>query len=178
MLLKDREELRMTKNESPCYPKKQRALETAREWDRATEASRRFMVTRPLLSAKEIQPRPPEYFEEMRKAFDAEEQARQKYMQAMRDWYECEQESGPLDPCTEHAEILRRAIRDWVNASESTLAFRVKVPPGPDDDFEVFPPGYFQEMEEAYDQERKARERYIRGNNALFDCKNRYGLID
>ncbi len=178
MLASDRKEHRLTKNENPCYPIKRRALDAARKWDQVTDAIRKYMVTQPLLSAKEIKPRPPEYFEEMRKAFEAEEQARQAYMQAMRDWYKCEQKSGPLDPCTEYAEILRRSIQDWVTASESTLAFQVKVPPGPEDEFDVFPPGYFQEMEEAYDDEHKARERYIRANNALFDCKNRYGLID
>jgi hypothetical protein len=81
-------------------------------------------------------------------------------------------------PCQGQAEALRAAIDEWVAASESTRAFMVKLPLDPSETLEPLQPGFFQDMQEAYERERLARERCLIANNALYECMIRHGLID
>jgi hypothetical protein len=81
-------------------------------------------------------------------------------------------------PCQKEADELREAINNWVHASEETRRYMVKGPWKVDKDHDTFPPGYFRHMQEAFELERTARERYIRANIALFDCMQRHKLID
>lgn len=80
-------------------------------------------------------------------------------------------------PCLAQADALRTAIKAWVDASEATRAFMVRMPLDPSADLAPFHPGYFDEMQAAYERERLAREEYIRANNALYECMEVNGLI-
>lgn len=82
------------------------------------------------------------------------------------------------EPCWKHANELREAINAWVSASEATRRFSVSGPWKVDKDHDTFPPGYFREMQQAFEQETKARRRYIEANIALFDCMQKHNLID
>lgn len=79
--------------------------------------------------------------------------------------------------CLEHADALRQAISAWIEASEASRAFMVRMPLDASANLEPFHPGYFSEMQEAYERERAARERYIEANNALYECMERHGMI-
>jgi hypothetical protein len=81
-------------------------------------------------------------------------------------------------PCQGPAEALREAIDAWVAASESTRAFLVQLPLDPSETLEPLKQGFFQEMQEGYERERKARERCFKANTALYECMIRHGLID
>ena len=82
-----------------------------------------------------------------------------------------------LDPCKMETEELRRAIDEWVRASEATLHFQINKPWKVDKDHDTFSPDYFNAMQKAFRRERTARERYIKANLALYACKERHGLI-
>ena len=82
-----------------------------------------------------------------------------------------------MSPCWEHADALRAAINSWIEASEATRTFMVRMPLEAGADLEPLNPGYFAEMQDAYERERAARERYIEANNALYDCMERHGMI-
>lgn len=86
--------------------------------------------------------------------------------------------SGRRPPCQEQAEALRAAIDEWVAASESTRSFMVQLPLDSSDTLEPLKPGFFQEMQQAYEKEQRARQACIRANDALYACMNRLGLID
>lgn len=81
-------------------------------------------------------------------------------------------------PCQEQAEALRAAIDEWVAASESTRSFVVQLPQDPSETLEPLKPGFFQEMQGAYERELGARRACIRASDALYECMNRLGLID
>ncbi|NIS80483.1 MAG: hypothetical protein GTO14_09835 [Anaerolineales bacterium] len=81
-------------------------------------------------------------------------------------------------PCRKEVDELREAINAWVQASEATRRFTITGSWKIDKDHDTFPPGYFREMQEAFERERQARERYIRANIGLFDCMQRHKLID
>ena len=88
-------------------------------------------------------------------------------------------ESEPeFDPCERQAARLREAIKTWVEASEATRKYMVNLEGDDYHEPKTYPPGYFQEMESAYERERQARERYKRANLALYECKERHGLIE
>jgi len=80
-------------------------------------------------------------------------------------------------PCLAQADALREAIKAWVEASEATRAFMVRMPVDSSAALAPFHPGYFNEMQAAYERERAAREQYILANNALYDCMETNGLI-
>jgi len=80
-------------------------------------------------------------------------------------------------PCLAQADALREAIKAWVEASEATRAFMVRMPVDLGAALAPFHPGYFNEMQAAYERERAAREQYILANNALYDCMETNGLI-
>jgi len=82
------------------------------------------------------------------------------------------------EPCKQAADELREAINEWVRASEATRDFMIKIPWDMADEQDTVPPGYFDEMKEAFDQEKQARAKYIKANIALLDCMRRYDLID
>jgi hypothetical protein len=75
----------------PCADEKERAMQAARAWERATEAVRRFMVEKPLDPEDAIEPKSPDYLEEMDEAFEREARARDEYITAMTAWFECEE---------------------------------------------------------------------------------------
>ncbi len=85
---------------------------------------------------------------------------------------------GRQPPCQEQAEALREAIDEWVEASEATRSYVVRLPKDPSETLEPLRPGFFQGMQEAYEREMRARKRCISANNALYECMNRLGLID
>ena len=78
----------------PCADEKERAMRAAQAWERATEEVRRFMVEKPLDPEEAIEPKSPEYLEEMAAAFDREAKARDEYIAAMTAWFECEEVSS------------------------------------------------------------------------------------
>ncbi len=80
-------------------------------------------------------------------------------------------------PCLGQADALREAIKTWVDASESSRAFMVRMPLDASAALAPFHPGYFNEMQAAYERERAAREQYILANNALYECMETNGLI-
>ena len=82
------------------------------------------------------------------------------------------------EPCQKEVAKLLDTIQEWVKASEATRRFIVTLPLDSSKEPDTFPPGYFHEMQEAFEGEREARERYITANKALYDCKERHGLID
>ena len=82
------------------------------------------------------------------------------------------------EPCQKEVAKLLDAIQKWVKASEATRRFIVTLPLDSSKEPDTFPPGYFHEMQAAFEGEREARERYITANKALYDCKERHGLID
>jgi hypothetical protein len=77
-------------DDNPCQYEKETALRAAEEWERASEAARRFVITKPLNPEEPLTPKSPEYLDEMRIAFDQEAEARRRYMDAMSAWHECE----------------------------------------------------------------------------------------
>jgi hypothetical protein len=83
-----------------------------------------------------------------------------------------------IDPCALQAARLREAIKDWVEASEATRKYVVNLETDVYREPKTFPPGYFQEMEAAYGREQRARARYKQANLALYECKEKHGLID
>ena len=82
------------------------------------------------------------------------------------------------EPCKKVADELREAINEWVRASEATRDFMIKIPWDMADEQDTIPPGYFDEMKEAFDREKQARAKYIKANIALLDCMQRNELID
>jgi hypothetical protein len=48
----------------------------------------------------------------------------------------------------------------------------------PSEDFEPLPPGFFAEMQKAYERERRARQRCVEANDALYECMEKHKLID
>ena len=82
------------------------------------------------------------------------------------------------EPCKKAADELREAINEWVRASEATRDFIVKIPWDLADEQDTIPPGYFGEMQKAFEREKQAREKYIDANIALLDCMRRHDLID
>ena len=82
------------------------------------------------------------------------------------------------EPCQKEVSELQDAIKAWVQASEATRRFMVTLPLDSSKEPDTFPPGYFYEMQEAYEREREARGRYIIANKTLYDCKELHGLID
>jgi len=81
-------------------------------------------------------------------------------------------------PCEEQAAALREAIDEWVEAAEATREYLVKMPADPAAQVEPLHPGFFRQMQEAHEQERQARMRYIRANNLLYECMERHNLIE
>ncbi len=80
-------------------------------------------------------------------------------------------------PCEEQGAALREAIDEWVKAAEATREYLVGMPSDPHAQVEPLHPGFFRQMQEAHEHERKARLRYIRANNLLYDCMERHNLI-
>lgn len=78
----------------PCVGEKERAMRAAQAWEQATEDVRRFMLEEALDPGEVIEPKSPEYLEEMDKAFEREEEARDEYIAAMTAWFECEEGSS------------------------------------------------------------------------------------
>lgn len=83
-----------------------------------------------------------------------------------------------IEPCKQAADELRQAINEWVRASEATRDFMIKVPWDMADEQDTVPPGYFDEMQIAFEHEKQARDRYIKANIALLDCMQQHELID
>jgi hypothetical protein len=83
-----------------------------------------------------------------------------------------------IKACEQEAEALRRAIDDWVEASEATRDYLVTMQQDPQIDLEPLPRGFFEAMQNAYERERKARERCIQANDALYACMEKHKLID
>ncbi|MFQ5921505.1 MAG: hypothetical protein ACE5M4_01540 [Anaerolineales bacterium] len=81
-------------------------------------------------------------------------------------------------PCEEQAAALRQAIDEWVEAAEATREYLVKMPSDPTAQVEPLHPGFFRQMQEAHERERKARMRNIRANNSLYECMERHNLIE
>jgi len=82
------------------------------------------------------------------------------------------------EPCKKAADDLRQAINEWVRASEATRDFMIKIPWDMTEEQDTVPPGYFDEMQKAFVQEKQARAKYIKANIALLDCMQRQGLIE
>jgi len=87
-----------------------------------------------------------------------------------------EAKGNPL-PCEEQSADLRRAIDAWVVAAEAAREYLVKMPSDPRAQVEPLHPGFFAQMQGAHELERKARMRYIRANNLLYECMERNNLI-
>jgi len=83
-----------------------------------------------------------------------------------------------IKPCEQEAEALRRAIDEWVKASEATRDYLVTMQQDPQIDLEPLPLGFFEAMQSAYERERRARERCIQANDALYTCMEKHKLID
>ncbi len=81
-------------------------------------------------------------------------------------------------PCARQAAELREAIDEWVTASEATRKYLISAPIDATEELAPLHPGFFREMQQAYERERKARLLYIKANNALYDCMDKHGLID
>jgi hypothetical protein len=78
----------------PCADEKERATQAAQAWEQATEEVRRFMLEEPLDPDDAIEPKSPEYLNEMDAAFEREAEARDEYIAAMTAWFECEEGSS------------------------------------------------------------------------------------
>lgn len=81
-------------------------------------------------------------------------------------------------PCQALANVLQDAINEWVQASEATRKYAVTVPQDLARQLAPLHPQFFGDMQAAFEQERIARERYIRANNELYKCMERHGLIE
>lgn len=77
--------------ENPCGEEKARAIEAAQVWERASEDARRFVVEKPPEPGEVIEPKTPEFLEEMSAAFEREAKARDEYIAAMNAWFKCEE---------------------------------------------------------------------------------------
>ena len=81
-------------------------------------------------------------------------------------------------PCEAKATELRKAIDEWVEAAEATRAYMVRIPLDSAGPMEPLKPGFFSGMQESYDQEMRARQRYVKANNVLYDCMELHGMIE
>ena len=81
-------------------------------------------------------------------------------------------------PCEEQAAALRIAIDEWVEAAEATREYLVRMSSDPSAQVEPLHPGFFRQMQEAHEHEHKARMRFIRANNLLYECMGRHNLIE
>ena len=75
--------------EDPCQNERERAIKAGGEWELATEAARRYVITKPL-DESDLTPKSPKYLEEMQSAFEREAAARKAYIEAMTAWHDCE----------------------------------------------------------------------------------------
>jgi hypothetical protein len=83
-----------------------------------------------------------------------------------------------VKPCEQQTDALRKAIDEWVKASEATRDYLVTMRQDPSEDFEPLPPGFFAEMQKAHERERRARQRCVEANDALYECMEKHKLID
>jgi hypothetical protein len=79
-------------SENPCKEERERALQASKEWEQASEVARRFIVTKPLDAESGLQPKSPEYLEDLANAYQKEAAARRRYIDAMNAWHTCEEE--------------------------------------------------------------------------------------
>jgi hypothetical protein len=79
----------MSKN--PCKEEKERALQASKDWEKASEDARRFLVTKPLDAESSLQPKSPEYLDALAEAYQKEAAARNRYIDAMNTWHACEE---------------------------------------------------------------------------------------
>jgi hypothetical protein len=80
-------------SENPCKEVREKALQASKDWEQASEVARRFIVTKPLDAESGLQPKSPEYLEDLANAYQKEAAARKRYIDAMNAWHACEEEA-------------------------------------------------------------------------------------
>jgi len=77
-------------NEDPCQKEREEFKEAMQEWVNATNASKEFVVDKPLDPIKDIAPKPVEYLERMKEVYDRENKAREKFIEMNNKLLDCE----------------------------------------------------------------------------------------
>ena len=81
--------------EDPCRSEKETYQRAMEEWLKASEAARKWIGTKPL-DPDRLAPNPPKYVREMLAAYEKEEQARDRYLEANYALYMCMKQHGLL----------------------------------------------------------------------------------
>lgn len=80
------------------------------------------------------------------------------------------------NPCRWEEEAFRLAVQKWLEASELIQSFMVTKPLNPNTALTPRSKEYIEQMKEAFEQEQRARRRYIEANQAYLECIKRHGL--
>lgn len=79
-------------NQDPCNQESDRLRNAIHEWIQASEATRRFIIDHTWAVDEDQDTFSPDYFRAMQKSFDKERDARERYIQANRELYDCKEE--------------------------------------------------------------------------------------
>ncbi len=73
-----------------CQKELDEFIQATNEWVKAAEGTQVFVVLKPLSPYEDIVPKPPEYYERMKRAYDKEEAARKNYFIKVQALLECQ----------------------------------------------------------------------------------------
>ena len=77
--------------DNPCQKEWNDFRKATIEWTHAGDATKAFIVVEPLTPDKDVELRPSEYYERMKRAYDQEAAARKNYFEKLAALQECEQ---------------------------------------------------------------------------------------
>jgi hypothetical protein len=83
-------------SEDPCAAEREAYFRALQEWQAASETARKWVGTKPL-DPNRVSAKPPQFIEDMRKAYDREEQALEAYLAANNALYDCQDKNNLLD---------------------------------------------------------------------------------
>lgn len=84
--------------ENPCKWEQEAFRLAVQDWLEASELVKSFMVTKPLNPNTALTPRSKEYIEQMRRAFNQEQEARKRFIEANEVYLDCVKRHGLEKP--------------------------------------------------------------------------------
>ena len=79
-------------NQDPCKKESDELRNAIHEWIQASEATRHFIIDHKWSVDEDQDTYSPDYFRAMQKSFDKERAARERYILANRELYDCKEE--------------------------------------------------------------------------------------
>lgn len=83
-------------SEDPCASERETYFRALQEWQDASEAARKWVGTKPL-DPNRVSAKPPQFIEDMRKAYGLEEKALEAYLAANNALYDCQEKHNLFD---------------------------------------------------------------------------------